>query len=110
MNLNNALESSVALTVYDVVKKKGIPSINEVVVNLGGSVGYEFLGKKVNDMITTRILPNYKTEGAIAGRIIWTPVMMGLIEQFAMGKKPMWGQLFMKSLVSLGALSIWKNL
>ena len=109
MNLQDAIESSIALTAYDVIEKRGIPDLKKVGGNLAGSVVYEFALKKVNGMICQKLLPNNPVECRIAGRIIWTPVAIGLVQQYVMGGgAPNWGQLFMKSLISLGALSAYK--
>jgi hypothetical protein len=111
MNLQEGLESTIALTIYDVIEKRGIPDMKKVGSNLGGSFLYEFVGKRINYMISQKLLPNFQKEAQIAGRIIWTPVGMGIIEQYVLSMgSPNWGKLFMKSMVSIGALSLWKML
>ena len=109
--LNNAIEDTVFLTGFDVIQKRGIPEVEVVGLNAGGSFLYEYLGKKLVDLLGDRILPNYKKELMVVGKIIGIPLLIGILQQYVLMKKerPKWGGLFLKGLVGIGAQSVWRS-
>lgn len=104
-----SLEDTIALTVYDGIKKKGIPDMKKGLENAIASVSYEYAGKQLSGMLINKFFPNNMKEATMAGKIVVMPIGLFLGRKLT-GGSGNYKEDFIKSLVSIGALSVYKSL
>jgi len=112
MNLiEKSFEDFIFLSGYDFIKKKNIPNTDLLIVNGLSSLGYNYMGFKLCDFVVDKFFKSYKKEGYFICKSIIYPLLMKLVENYAVTKKSkgyMSANIFMKSFLSFGAQSLYK--
>jgi len=109
MEMQSGIEDTLALTGYDSIKAKKIPSLEEVGINAISGFSYEFIGKKIVGAICERMATKYNNECLLLGR--FAGIAAGLaLGQWMMNKPMPAGQNIIKSIISIGALSLIKGM
>ena len=110
MTLEQSASTFLFLSGYDAVMGKKIPPVNDLLGNGVTAIGYEYLTKPILEMVNKRFFQQQNSNMmCILRKMIGVGLTDGLQSQFLMGKAPMWNKILMKSIVAVGAESVFRN-